>query len=357
MPGHDRTPAVATSNEPQNAMRTIAYSTIICLAVITAIANLFPWVVSNASWGVVEFEIPPGATSQDVAEILFERGLIANPDIFVVGAVLRGADRKMAAGRYVIEPRTSLLSLYDLLRRGQQHLNLVTIPEGLTLNETIALLADTLDMAPEELERWAADPELLDALGIEGGSVEGYIFPESYDMPLGAGARDIISTMVKKALQVYSDLRLAAQSPSKLTMREVFTLASIVEAEVTMHDEAPRVAAVFLNRLRKGMLLQADPTVAYALGGRKQRITYSDLEVDSPYNTYRYSGLPPGPICNPGANSLNAVLNPMKPSEEMYFVARGDGRHVFSKTMNEHVRAKRLVRQGRALEPGGPSYD
>jgi len=338
-------------------MRTIAYITIAALAVFTALANLYPWTVRGESWGVVKFEVPRGATSSEVARTLFEKGLIANKDIFVLGAVLLGTDRHMAAGVYVVEPKTDLFSLYDLLRRGQQYLNLVTVPEGLTLSETIALLVEDLGMEEAELERWASDRELLRAMDVEGPSVEGYLFPDSYDVPVGADARDILSTMVKKAWRVYREAALEAESPPDLTSHEVFTLASIVEAEVTVRDEAPRVAAVFLNRMRKGMPLQADPTVAYALGERKPRITYDDLKVDSPYNTYVHSGLPPGPICNPGENSLRAVLSPVEGSRDMYFVARGDGRHVFSETMNGHVRAKRLIRQKKAQNRGGPEDD
>ena len=334
-------------------MRIVAYITIIALAVFTALANLYPWTVRGESWGVVEFEVPRGATSDEVARTLFEKGLIANKDVFLLGAMLFGADRHMAAGMYVVEPKTDLLSLYALLRRGQQHLNLVTVPEGLTLAETIAVLVEELGLGAAELERWASASQLLRAMDLEGPSVEGYLFPDSYDIPMGADARDILSTMVTKALRVYREAVLEAESPTNLTPHEVFTLASIVEAEVTFRDEAPRVAAVFLNRLRKGMPLQADPTVAYALGERKPRITYSDLEVDSPYNTYMHSGLPPGPICNPGENSLRAVLNPAEGSRDMYFVARGDGRHVFSETLKGHVRAKRLIRQEGEEDRGG----
>jgi UPF0755 protein len=329
-------------------MRRIAYVTIACLAVSTVLVNLFPWVRGGEAGAPAKFEVPPGATLRDVAKILSDKDLIANRDVFVIGAVLLGLDRTMAAGTYAIEPKTGLLSLYSILSRGQHLLNLVTVPEGLTLSQTTDLLSGRLGLDAGELELAARDPELLASLGIEGDSAEGYLFPDTYDIHPRAKARDIISTMVHRALQVYSEVRLEAASPPELGTREVFILASIVEAEVTMHEEAPRVAAVFLNRLQKGMPLQADPTVAYALGGNKPRITYRDLEIDSPYNTYRYSGLPPGPICSPGESSLRAVLNPRKPSKEMYFVARGDGSHVFSETMDEHLRAKQLIRSGKA---------
>ncbi len=337
-------------------MRALAYITLAGAVAFVGLVNLYPWTVSGAGWTVVELEIPQGATVSEVAHTLAEKGLIVNEDIFTAGAVLLDIDRKIVAGKYVMPPRMDLISLYIELQRGQRHLNLVTVPEGLTLAETSGLLATELHIPQEELDRWAHDPGFLSDIGLPGESAEGYLFPDTYDMPPAAHPRDVISTMAHRALETYSRVYSEAASPPDLTEEQIFTLASIVEAEVTYQDEAPRVAAVFLNRLRAGMPLQADPTVAYALGERKKRITYRDLRVDSPYNTYRHAGLPPGPICNPGENSIWAVLNPITTSD-MYFVARGDGRHVFSETIYEHIRAKREIRKShaaaRALEGDG----
>lgn len=325
-------------------MRLVVYTALLCVVALTILINFYPWIVSGGVWGVVEFDVPKGASAGQVAGLLFEEGLIANRDVFVAGAVLMGIDRKFVAGRYVVPGRLSLMSLYEILQTGQHHLNLVTVPEGLTLKETGRILARELGLESGGLDRWTRDSGLIRELGIEGDSVEGFLFPDTYDIPQDAHPRDVISTMVKRALSAYDSAAAEAESPPELTRKEVFTLASIVEAEVTYLDEAPRVAAVFLNRLRIGMPLQADPTVAYALGGRKKRITYRDLEVDSPYNTYRHSGLPPGPICSPGERSIKAVLNPRLPSSEMYFVAGGNGRHIFSETIDEHIKAKQIAR-------------
>ena len=328
-------------------MRAVAYVTLICVLAVTVTANLYPWTVRWTSRGPVSFEIPQGASVAEVARLLADNGLIANEDVFKAGAVFLRMDRKISAGRYVMPPRTSLVSLYRELLRGQRHLNLVTVPEGLTLPETAGILVERLGIDAGELGRWACDRGFMSELGISGESAEGYLFPDTYDMPPGSHPRDIISTMAKRALEVFSRAYRESDSPLGLDVNEVFTLASIVQAEVTYGDEAPRVAAVFLNRLRTGMPLQADPTVAYALGERKAQITYRDLEVDSPYNTYVHAGLPPGPICSPGESSIRAVLNPAFPSSEMYFVARGDGRHVFSETIDEHVKAKEEFRARR----------
>ncbi len=326
-------------------MKALAAVIMACVMAFVFFANLYPWIVNGEAWGVVEFEIPRGAAVSEVAEILAEKGLILNEDIFSAGAVFMDIDRKIAAGKYVVQPRMSLLDLYQLLQRGQHQLNFVTLPEGLRLTEAAEVLAGELGMEKEYFMRWARDPDVAAEFGIPARSVEGYLFPDTYDIPPDTHPRDIISTMVMRALDSFARAYGEADSPPDLTRRQVFVLASIVEEEVTYYDEGPRVAAVFLNRLRKGMPLQADPTVAYALGKRKSRITYRDLRVDSPYNTYRHKGLPPGPICNPGENAIRSVLNPAYPSTEMYFVARGDGRHIFSETIDEHIRAKRRVRR------------
>jgi UPF0755 protein len=328
-------------------MRALAYSTLVFAAAFVGLVNMYPWILDRTSRGVVELEIPRGAPVNQVAALLAEGELIANEDVFVAGAVFLGIDRKIVAGKYVFPPRMNLMALYQHLQRGQIHLNLVTVPEGLTLVETVEVLADELGLDKGEMEAWAKDADLVSDLGVAGESAEGYLFPDTYDIPPDTHPRDIVSTMVHRAIEAYAGAISEASPQSDMSRHEVFTLASIVEAEVTYDDEAPRVAAVFLNRLYEGMPLQADPTVAYALGERKPRITYGDLKVDSPYNTYRHTGLPPGPICSPGERSIMAVLNPDSSSSDMYFVARGDGRHVFSETMDEHVRAKRRIREAR----------
>jgi UPF0755 protein len=331
-------------------MRAVAYITLVAVLTLAVVINFYPWTVSGVTWGVVEFDVPHGSGAGDVADMLLDMGLIVNRDVFVAGALLLGIDRKFVAGKYVLPRKLSLMSLYEILQTGQRHLNLVTVPEGLTFKEASRILEERLGVEGGSLECWGNDPELVGELGLEGESVEGFLYPDTYDIPQDTHPKDIISTMVKRALATFDSASASAESPPELTRLEVFTLASIVEAEVTYQDEAPRVAAVFLNRLNTGMPLQADPTVAYALGERKKRITYRDLEVDSPYNTYRHAGLPPGPICSPGAGSIEAVLNPGLPSSEMYFVARGDGRHIFSETIDEHIRAKRNVRRWLAEE-------
>jgi UPF0755 protein len=191
------------------------------------------------------------------------------------------------------------------------------------------------------------DPEVRRRREIPAPSLEGYLFPDTYRVPWGAGAPDIVRQMLSRtdeAFAAYLD-RCAAMG---WTPHEVLTMASIIEAEARVGEERSLISAVYHNRLRRGMRLEADPTVAYAMGGYRGRLLYRDLEIDSPYNTYRNGGLPPGPICSPGAASIRAALYPDPDSDALYFVARGDGSHVFSRTLEEHERAVRAARRARA---------
>jgi UPF0755 protein len=185
-----------------------------------------------------------------------------------------------------------------------------------------------------------------------GPTLEGYLFPDTYAFLPTTSPTTIVRTMAGQARRVL-DEELSRGGPIALefTPHEILTLASIVEAEAMLAEERPRIAAVYLNRLRRKMLLQADPTVQYALGGHRQRIYYSDLRIESPYNTYLNVGLPPGPIGNPGRSSIQAVLNPTPGSRELFFVARGDGGHIFTETGESHLAAVARVRSARSRAP------
>jgi len=190
--------------------------------------------------------------------------------------------------------------------------------------------------------------EIRRARRVEAPSLEGYLFPDTYLVPYGARARDAVDMMLSRMDRVFGDSLFARAAQQGMTPNQVLTLASIVEAEARVPDERPRVAAVYRNRLRRGMRLEADPTVAYAMGGYRGRLLYADLEVDSPYNTYRKAGLPPGPICSPGEAAIHAALYPAPDTSSLYFVARGDGSHIFTRTLREHLAAVKSVRAERA---------
>jgi UPF0755 protein len=248
-------------------------------------------------------------------------------------------DRHIQAGQYSFRLGTSVPELLRLFARGMTGLNLVTIPEGLTLTEISLLLSNHLGAPVASFDSLAHDRTFLDSLEVKAPSLEGYLAPDSYEFLPGTSPEVAFRTMVHRTQMVL--LRAATGNdslPLGLTLYQVLTLASIVEAEAQMADERPRIARVYLNRLEKGMRLQADPTVGYALGrGPRTRLYLRELTIASPFNTYMHEGLPPGPICNPGRASIEAVLSATPGDPSLFFVARGNGRHLFSQTYSQHL--------------------
>jgi UPF0755 protein len=295
-------------------------------------------------------DVPPGATADGVARELWAMGHLRHPLVFRLLVRLRGADGRLRAGRYAIQPGTSLEQLLERLERGVAERHDVTIPEGKPIEEVATLVAAE-GVPREAFLAHAADAALIRDLDPEASDLEGYLFPDTYDVPQGeAPAAALVARMVQRFRSVVTP-ELPRIAASGLTLRQALTLASIVELETARDEERARIAAVFLNRLRKGMRLQTDPTVIFALrkaGRWDGNIRKKDLDLDSPYNTYRYAGLPPGPIASPGRASILAVLEPA-PVKDLYFVSRNDGTHEFSETLREHERAvDRYQRRRRA---------
>jgi UPF0755 protein len=230
--------------------------------------------------------------------------------------------------------------MVDALARGDVVRNDVTIPEGRTIEESAALVAKA-ELDGDEFLAAARDPSLIADLDPDATDLEGYLFPDTYHVPLDTSpARALVERMVQRFRQVVTP-ELERIEKKGFTVREVVIIASLVELETAAVEERPRIAGVFLNRLERRMLLQTDPTVIYALkqeGRWDGNIRRRDLEMDSPYNTYRYAGLPPGPIGSPGREAILAVLDPLE-TRELYFVSRNDGTHHFSETLREHNRA------------------
>jgi UPF0755 protein len=237
------------------------------------------------------------------------------------------------------------------MRQGKVFRHVLTIPEGITLRDIAGLLTDKELGEAKPLLALGQDKNFLTAVGLSSTSLEGYAFPDTYHIPRGLSAQVLLTLMVRNFHKHYTaDMATQAQRLG-LTQHQVVTLASLIEKEAQHDAERPLIAAVFHNRLRRGMRLQCDPTVIYALGERFDgNLRKDDLQLDSPYNTYRYAGLPPGPIANPGQRALEAAVNPAA-VDYLYFVATGnDGRHVFSKSLQEHntaVRQYQLVKQKR----------
>lgn len=294
-----------------------------------------------------------GSGVSDIARELHRTGIIDSPLFFVLTARGLHMDRTLRAGQYTLTPSMNVLDILRRLQKGSDFR--VTLPEGLTA----AAIADTLHAAIglDRAEFLAAvrDSALRQELGVTTPTLEGYLFPDSYKILPDMSAREIVAQMTRQFAQEFTAELGDARAPQGLTRQQAVTLASIVEAEAHAPEERPHIAAVYLNRLRLGMRLQADPTVAYALGGRRERIYYKDLEVDSPYNTYRHEGLPPGPIANPGLASIRAVFHPLSPCDDLFFVATGDGHHLFTQTLAAHDAAIRQVRGGDAARTQPPS--
>jgi UPF0755 protein len=311
--------------------------------------------------GPVEVEIPKGATAREVADRLAAAGLIDRPVVFRLYAGQHGVAGRFKAGRYVLAAPISPRQILDALVKGAaDELVAVTIPEGKNLLDVADLLDAAGIASKAEVILRATDPTFVSSLGLPGASLEGYLFPDTYRLRPHTPAARALAPMVRRHREVYEKLR-AANPKGVQELRktlafddhQIVTLASIVEKETGQPQERPRIAQVFLNRLRfptfKPKLLQTDPTIIYGCtvgtprssaclkwDGRIHKIQLEDKE--NPYNTYTHEGLPPGPIANPGRAALEAVLNPDK-TPFLYFVSKNDGTHYFSKTVAEHTAA------------------
>jgi UPF0755 protein len=288
--------------------------------------------------------IPRGAQLEEIAGFLKESGVIRSKVVFILAAKTVGAETKIKAGRFTIRKGLSVFEVIRQLSEGMKPEDLVTIPEGLTSREIADVLYREIHLDPKAFLSVVEDSAFARSVGVGAASLEGYLFPDTYGFVPGMEPAEIIREMVSKGRHAFGVEFGQQAAELDLSWHQVLTLASIVEGEARVDEERPRIAAVFMNRLRRGWKLQADPTVAYALGGHRERIVYRDLEVRSPYNTYFVKGLPPGPICNPGKEAVSAVVFPLEDCKDMYFVARGDGTHIFTTSIKEHLAAIRSVR-------------
>lgn len=284
-------------------------------------------------------ELERGSGLAGIALNLEAAGVVDDARIFRLAARLTGRDRKLRAGEYLVPAAISPNALLDLLESGRVVLHALTVPEGLTTAETLALVA--------------ADPVLTGPMP-EVTPGEGTLLPETYHFPRGTTRVGIVEQMQTEMATLLAELWAGRQPDLPLaTPQEALTLASIIEKETAVPDEYGLVAGVFVNRLRRGMLLQTDPTVIYALtrgqGPLGRQLLRRDLEVDDPYNTYVHAGLPPGPIANPGRGALEAAVAPAE-TDYLYFVADGTGGHAFAKSLAEH---NRNVAKWRKVRDGG----
>ena len=314
------------------------------------------WPVRGAGDPPQPLVVAQGAGVLDIGRQLQQLGLVRHPEVFRFYVLSRGQTGRLRAGEYSLEGSMSVEQIVDKLVRGDVVRHTVTFPEGTNLDD-MARLAAAKGIPVEAFLAAARNPAAIADLDPEAKDLEGYLFPDTYDIPRGPEpAAQLVARMVRRFRTVMAPE--LARLPTGRTLRQVVTLASIVETETARPEERPRVAAVFLNRLQRRMPLQTDPTVIYALrkaGTYDGNIRKGDLDVDSPYNTYRFPGLPPGPIASPGRASLQAALHPAD-SRELYFVSKNDGSHQFSETLAEHERWVNLYQRHRgAVAQAAPS--
>lgn len=299
--------------------------------------------------------VPRGATFKDATDSLSHSGLVSWPKLFRAYARLTGGDREIKPGTYLLKHGTPWPAIIGALNGGHGLVNTITIPEGFSLAQITPLLAKTLGVPVDSVEAAVRDTAWLSRLDVPTPTIEGYLFPDTYAFPAGTTARLAVAEMLREFEREWQPAWDARLPELKINRHDMVTMASIVEKEAKLSEERPVIAAVYYNRLRDGMLLQADPTVQYSLGHHVARVLYKDLEINSPYNTYIHAGLPPGPIASPGAASLAAAANPAN-VPYLYFVAAPDGHHEFRTTLTEHYQAIRGTRAGRsASAPPAPS--
>ena len=287
---------------------------------------------------LLAFEVEPGDSLGRVADALEAKGLIRNAKVTRWFAKAEDLSTQLKVGEYELSPAQSTIEILETLAKGRVRTHAVVIPEGQRASEIADRLAAAGLADRKAFLEVVFDPELPIRLGVEGSSLEGYLFPDTYRFARGLAPERIAEAMVEEFLRVYHDLG-PATGENSLSMRELVTLASIVEKETGAAKERPLIAAVFLNRLRRGMRLETDPTVIYGIEDFDGNLRRIHLKDDSnPYNTYRIRGLPPGPIASPGRDALQAVREPAD-SPYLYFVSRNDGTHIFSKTYAEHEAA------------------
>ena len=282
----------------------------------------------------VVVEIPKGSSVAQIGRILEEKGLVRSADAFRFYVKYKKVGPQLKAGEHLLNPNLSLPEIVDSLVKGRFKLYKLTIPEGLTMKEAAARAAEAGLANEEEFLALCHDKEFMASLSIEQESLEGYLFPETYYFGRSTTTKKVVKTMVEEFLKVWK--KYEDQSVGQdLTRHQVVTLASIIEKETGAAEERPLIAAVFFNRLKKGMRLETDPTVIYGINDFDGNLTRKHLQTPHPYNTYVITGLPPGPIANPGEASIAAVFHPAE-VEYLFFVSKNDGTHKFSKSLSEH---------------------
>ena len=322
---------------------TIAISVLSGMLIYYAIVLLWPQ--GNID-ELAEIHISKGSTLIDVSVELYDKKVINNKSSFILAVKMLGYEKDIPAGKFNIVNASTNYSLINNLINSVNVSKKVTILEGWSINEIAEKLHTSIKIDKKSFIKASQNENLLQKWVINSNSFEGYLFPNTYQFTEDETAIEIINKMVSEYKKNITKKMRDRMSKMDLTENEVLTLASIIEGEAIYDSERPRISGVYHNRLNKGMRLQADPTIQYIINDSPRRLLNKDLKIKSPYNTYLNHGLPPGPINNPGIESIKAALYPEE-IDFLYFVAKGDGYHTFSKTEKEHNRAKRAFQKVR----------
>ena len=284
--------------------------------------------------------IPKGSSLKQVSLKLKDKDIIKNEPFFLMAVKLMGYEKKLQAGIFKIDDASNNYKIIKQLVYGDESYLRITILEGWTLKDISREVENKLEIASIDFLNISKHPKFLKKFGIDNKNLEGYLFPETYFFSKNDSPEFIIEKMILQLRKNITSQMKARMDELGLDELEVITMASIIEGEAIYDDERATISSVYHNRLKRKMKLQADPTVQYIIDGPPRRLLNKDLKIESPYNTYLNYGLPPGPINNPGIQSILAALYPVE-SDFFYFVAKGDGYHTFSKTEREHILAKR----------------
>ena len=319
----------------------VVSSILVCLILLVSLFVLtiyyFIYIDRYPTMSVI-IDIPKGTTSKGVASLLESKELIRSKPLFLAAVILTGSNNKLKAGEYEVAEGMTLEQIVEMFANGQVLLRKVTIPEGKNIYEIAEILKQGSISDSDDFMAIVTDSTYVSSvLGVEVKTLEGYLYPDTYFFQKNSGAEDVVKVMTERFKNVYSEVD--KRDKKGLSDHEIVILASMIEKETGQNSERELISAVFHNRLKKGMRLECDPTVIYGLGtGFNGNITKKDLQEVTPYNTYKISGLPAGPIANPGKESISAALNPSD-ADYLFFVSKGDGTHVFSTNYRNHINA------------------
>jgi len=292
---------------------------------------------------IVNIYIPPGSSAKKIFQILTDNGFKINKYYFLYWIKKNNLGNKLKAGEYTIRLNFSINQILNIIISGKSEIHKFTIKEGQTINEIIEELSKRKIINKDIFLNYLNNQAFINQItNLEITSLEGFFFPDSYDIPKYLKEEQIIRKFVERFNQATK--QLFEENQTNLTKYDIIKLASIIEKEAAVDTERAIISGVYHNRIKKGMKLEADPTILYTMNGYKNKLTYKDLEIKSDYNTYLYSGFPPTPICNPGLKSIEAALKPAK-HNYLFFVSKGNGTHYFSKTIQEHKRAIKIIKE------------